>query len=90
MINFDSDADVFINADEFGVTATFKGEDISVIFDMEADEQEEALLPVLRCKKSDVTGIAYGDTFTIDGQDYGVLNFYDEAEILAVVLNEVN
>lgn len=90
MIDFGSDADVFLNVDEFGTTATYKTKSISVLFDIEADEQTEALLPVLRCKKSDVTGIAYGDTFVVNGLSYGVLNFFDEAGMLAVVLNEVH
>lgn len=90
MINFDSDADIFLNTDEFGTVATYKGGSVTVIFDFEADEGTESLLPILRVKKSAVTGIAYGDTFIVNGTSYKVLNFFDESAILVVILNEVN
>jgi len=86
-----ADIDIFVNPDEFAVTAVFSRsvESIEVLFDLEPDDNAEMLMPVIRCKKSDAPGIEYGDTFTIAGKVYGVMNFYDESDLLTVVTNEV-
>lgn len=71
------DLDVFYNADEFAVTATYKGVDISVIFleDIEVSSSEQK---VISAKTSDVAGLSSGDSIIVDGIDYEVSNFDDK------------
>lgn len=64
----------------FAVPAAFKSKAISVIFDQDyyaAGGQEvdiESTKPAAVCKSADVTGVKIGDSITVDGDAYTVIN----------------
>lgn len=86
MIDFNLDASIFF--DEFAIEATYKTETISILFDLEADGSEEILLPTIHAKTDDVPTLAKGDTFTVEGINYRVLDWYDLHGIKIISLNK--
>lgn len=77
--NMPNDLDTFLNTDDFGVVALYNGAtNIDVLFDNPYFENEETGAetrePELECKTSDISGIAHGTTFVIDGVTYYAIN----------------
>lgn len=85
----ESDADrlAFLDADEFGVEATYSGQTISGIL-LDAHEAAEygARVPVesadyiFACRASDVSGVAHGDSLTVSGTAYTVRGVEPDGE----------
>lgn len=75
---FTEDLSVFLNTDEFAVTATYDGStSVDGIFDngfYSADTGEyadiESSQPTFFCPVSDVAGLVHGKTFLIDSVTY--------------------
>lgn len=76
------DLDVFINPNEFGSAALYNGEPIAVDFRSSSDvvfdrgniHDVSSSVPACFCKESDIQGIENGDSITIDGAIFYVLD----------------
>lgn len=84
-----SDMTTFFNTDEFADTATVDGVAVNVTFDNEADEAEQALLPVVRCDASLVPSLSASSVVIVKGKTYGVINWFDDNGVAVIALNEV-
>ena len=83
------DLKIFVNNVEFAVPAIYDGSlPLDVLFDLESDDNSESLIPVIRCAINAIPAIQRGKFFTIDGKNYGVINWYKEAEMMTIVCNE--
>jgi hypothetical protein len=69
-----NDLDIFYNSNEFGVVATYKTNEIVVIYeeDVEINNTENR---VISGKASDFNTIAIGDIIEIEGVSYEIYNF---------------
>lgn len=87
-----TDLDTFLDTDEFGVEVAYGSGIIKGIFDnvFIADQQGEVdvetLQPQVTVKTSDVSGIAQGDTMTIDSVDYNVIGIQPDGTGLTNIL----
>lgn len=78
----DKDLDVFLNTTEFGTSALYNGITIAVdfrshsdvVFERGGQHQVSGSVPACYCKESDIQGIENGDTITIDGTIFYVLD----------------
>jgi hypothetical protein len=91
-----ADLDAFLNVDEFGVGATFKGADINVIFDQAGVIQPiggavfETSTPQCLAKTADVPGVVQGDTIVIDMVTWYITQILpDGTGMTKLILSEV-
>ena len=72
---FAEDFTDFFDVDEFGVVATFDGNDVTGIFDNEYVEVEgiESKKPVFLCSTSDVTTYNRGAVVVINSVNYSLI-----------------
>ncbi len=74
-----ADLDVFLNTDEFGKLATFKGNSIKVQFYKSFDPASPGDVNIETrrvwavAKTSDVGAAVHGDTLTVDGTAYKII-----------------
>ncbi len=77
--NLIADLDIFLNADEFGELATFKGNSIKVQFYKSFDPASPGDVNIETrrvwavAKTNDVSEAVHGDTLTIDGMAYKII-----------------
>ena len=88
MFDFSQDADIFLNFDEFGVNATVHSKEVTVLFDLDKDDGSEILLPTIHAKTADVQPLSKGLEIVVDGQNYGVLEWYDLNGITVMACNK--
>jgi len=69
------DLDIFLETEEFAVSALYEGNSIDVQFTNSYDSETEAFYKMLWCKASAVPGIDKLSRFDIDGTTYGVVDF---------------
>lgn len=69
------DLDIFVDADEFGIVATYNGSDINGQFIEKFDEAAQTFYKVFWGKYDDLSSVANGDAIIIDGTTYGVTDF---------------
>jgi hypothetical protein len=71
---FTEDLDVFLNTDDFAITATVNGSSVNGIFGDEfvLVDFVESKKPVFSCKLSDVSSVAHGDTAVTSSDTYKV------------------
>lgn len=80
------DLDIFYDSNDFALSATYNGVDISVLLldDMEASSNE---LKVISAKQSDVSNIAEGDLIVLENVNYTVSNFdYKDSYKLEILI----
>ncbi len=85
------DLDVFLDTDDFAVTATVAGVSVSALFDRLYGETEEiaGYRPALHCKTTDVSSVAEGDAVTVEGVSYIVAGIEEDGTgITRFVLEE--
>ncbi|GJQ59783.1 MAG: hypothetical protein D8M57_13215 [Candidatus Scalindua sp. AMX11] len=87
-----TDLDTFLDSDEFAVDITYNSGTIQGIFDnafledQQDDVDIETLQPQVTVKTSDVSGLAHGDTMTIDSVVYNVIGIQPDGTGLTNVL----
>ncbi|MEA1919145.1 MAG: hypothetical protein U9N52_04845 [Campylobacterota bacterium] len=79
------DLDLFLNEDEFAISATFNGTQISILFDEISEENFN--IKVAICKIDDVIGINTSSIFIIDNISYTVNSFSKKDGLMEIVLN---
>lgn len=80
--HLEKDLDVFLNATEFGTAALYNGVSIvvdfrsnsDVVFERAGIHDASGSVPACYCKESDIQGIGNGDSITIDGAIFYVLD----------------
>ena len=81
------DAKAFVNVEEFGITISYNGAEISSIYDVLKDEAIEGLITSVSVVSVDVANIAKNDIFTIHSLEYRVVDFVHLDGITDVILN---
>jgi len=91
-----TDLSAYINANDFGTTATFDSNSISGIFDNEFVESDGGLeagigYTVTRfiCQTTDVSGASFGDTITIDSVAYKIREIRPDGTGMSELIIEV-
>lgn len=71
-IESDADRMIFLDTDDFAVTATIDGSSVDGIFDHEFVEAAgfSGERPVFLCRTSDVSGVSEGVTVTVNSTSY--------------------
>jgi len=79
MLETDDFRAIFFDEDDFAVSVTLNGQTFSGIFDspyqeigLGVDVTVSGAFPTIMCRSVDVTGVAYSDAITVDGEDYTV------------------
>jgi len=78
-IDFDADLLSMLDLNGFAVTATYGSNSVNGIFDqdyfeiIDSNAVVESSQPAFTCRTIDVTGIAHGDTLTINSVAYKVV-----------------
>ena len=79
MFETDDLRSVFFSEDDFAVPVVWNGNQFSAIFDspyqaigIGVDIDASGAFPTILCRSSDVTGIAFADSITVDGEAYRV------------------
>lgn len=88
-----NDTAVLFSTSEFGTAATYKGATVNGIFD---EDDKEVVLgdgtvqivdqPMFTGRTSDFTGIADGDTITINSVAFTIRNWQREGEVIEILL----
>lgn len=87
-----SDLDTFLDTDEFAVSITYNSTTIKGIFDDEykgvnaLTGEIEATAPQAIVKTSDVSGIAHGNTLTINSTTYYVIGIQQDGTGLTILI----
>ncbi len=93
----ESDADrlVFFDTDEFGTSATINAATVKGIFDNDYYQVEfdgyvsESNQPTFICRTMDISSLAHGDTVTISGTAYVVVEIQpDSFSTTKIILRE--
>ncbi len=92
----ETDLDAFLDVDEFGIEATFKGSTIMVVFDQAGVIQPiggavfETSTPQCLAKTSDLAGVAQDDTIVIDSVTWHIIQILpDGTGMTKLILSEV-
>ena len=88
---FTEDLSQFFDDADFAVDVTYNNGTIQGIFDHEyvATENVEGERPILTCMESSVIGVAHGESLTVNGTDYTVVEARpDGTGIMVLILSE--
>ena len=92
-----SDLDIFLNSDEFAQVVTIDGKSVKALFDEDHELVSEdyengsnanisTFIPAITVKSGDTAGVKNGDTVTVDGKTYQIVEKAEEGDIVVFYL----